>query len=80
MQRLTYWVIAAISMLAVNLVLLAWIIVPLEWDLESEWFPVSVNSKNETTYRPSISSGSSGGSSKPRRRRVSISWSRFQAA
>ena len=39
-------------MSAVNLVLRVWVIVPLEWDLEPEWFPVSVGSKNETTYQP----------------------------
>ena len=63
MRRLTYLVVAAIGMSAVNLVLLIWVIVPpisLEW----EWFPVSVNSKNEATYRPSISSGSSGNASR----------------
>ena len=63
MRRLTYLVVAAIGMSAVNLVLRVWVIVPpisLEW----EWFPVSVNSKNEATYRPSISSGSSGNASR----------------
>ena len=55
MQRLTYWVIAAISISVVNLVLLVWIIVP------PFLFPVSVNSKNETTDRQSIFiSGTSG--------------------
>ena len=65
MQRLTYLVIAAIGISAVNLVLLIWVIVPLEWDLKSEWFPVSVNSKNETTYQQSYGPSifSSGGSS-----------------
>ena len=48
MQRLTYWVIAAISISVVNLVLLVWIIVP------PFLFPMSGNSKNETTSRPSI--------------------------
>jgi hypothetical protein len=48
MERLAYWVIAAISISAVNLVLLVWVIVP------PFLFPVSVNSKNETTDRPSI--------------------------
>jgi hypothetical protein len=52
MRRLTYLVVAAIGMSAVNLVLRVWVIVPpisLEW----EWFTVSVNSKNEATYYPS---------------------------
>ena len=77
MRRLTHLVVAAIGISAINLVLLVWVIVPpfsLEWEgfyskhntatLEGGFrlIPVSVNSKNETTYRPSISSGSSGAS------------------
>lgn len=64
MQRLTYWVIAAISISAVNLVFLLGVIVQplsLEWEgfyskhntttLEGGFrlIPVSVNPKNETT-------------------------------
>ena len=79
MRRLAYLVVAAIGISAVNLVLLVWVIMPpfsLEWEgfyskhktatLEGgfRWFPVSVNSKNETIYRPSISSGSSGNASR----------------
>ena len=78
MRRLTYLVVAAIGISAVNLALLLWVIVPisLEWEgfysernpatLEGgfRWFPVSVNSRNETTapsrYRPSTSIGGSG--------------------
>jgi hypothetical protein len=70
MRRLTYLVVAAIGISAVNLALLIWVIVPislpsLEWEgfysernpatLEGgfRWFPVSVNSRNETTV-PSL--------------------------
>jgi hypothetical protein len=64
MQRLTYWVIAAISISVVNLVLLVWIIVP------PFLFPVSVNSKNETTDRPSIFSSSASGKIDDHRRAI----------
>ena len=52
MKRLTCLAVAGLGMSAVNIVLRVWVIVPLEWDLEPEWFPVSVGSKNETTYQP----------------------------